>query len=497
MQNLQGQLTQLGEISMSRIEESEKDLAILKGEIETKQQELAIRQGQEMELQKLRDLILRVKQAEITVNQLKTQEPVITTLEKIIREYEYCQLNFKSLFESAADVSQKILQFEKSIKDDEKMMAGIVPELSECKLSSAAARVEFEQRETYNRQAGELIKIAKLNELKESAGKLSENIRHSEKILKDTLDGIDKIKTLETELKENLRKWRQQYPDMSLISEIREWYAVKKQMDFARKDTDAEIKAAGDEIEDIFKSVAGLWQEECFKEIPASRDLVKTGELLEIEKNRLNGMKDSLGDEIDHLSLQARLEEYATDLEEGKPCPLCGSLSHPLPLDSKNVKEALLLIRNQRADFEKLIRNIEQNQKKVRETESIIQAKKDSLEKLKQKLIDQDARIRHHQDQFKWSVYMDESELLEALSLAERTKSRISEGEKQLETIHKQLEESNRLREANLSNIEAAKQQQTAISTEYKTLQQQIELLNAAEYLDRPANELKLKGRLF
>ncbi len=76
-------------------------MAILKKEIQESQQNLAVQQGHEAELSKLRDLFKRIRETEISLAQLGNQETLINGLEKAIREYEYCRLNFKSLFESA------------------------------------------------------------------------------------------------------------------------------------------------------------------------------------------------------------------------------------------------------------------------------------------------------------------------------------------------------------------------------------------------------------
>ena len=135
-------------------------------------------------MRKLRDLIRRIKETESALDQLKEQEPAILDLEKSLREYEYCQLNFKGLFESAEDISQKILRFEKGIDEDGKTLARAGQELTACKLNFESARIQFETREIFNRQAGELVKIAKLHELQELGRKLAENILHSEKIFK-------------------------------------------------------------------------------------------------------------------------------------------------------------------------------------------------------------------------------------------------------------------------------------------------------------------------
>jgi DNA repair protein SbcC/Rad50 len=492
VQNLEGRLKQLGEISLTQVEESEKNLSVLKKEIEAKQQELAIQQGQDVELRKLRDLFRRIKEIEAALVQLKNQESLINELEVAIREYEYCQLNFKGLFESAEDISKKIMRFGKSIDEDEKMLAKTDLELSGSKSNFNAAKTEYEGRETYNRQAEELRKIAKLSELNESSGKLNESIRHSESVLKETLEGSGRIRLLQDELKEKIQKLKLQYPDMSMLSDVREWYAIKKQLESAREETIAEINASLGEIGNMYKMSTGLWQEECFSEIPESQDLSKTWELLDNKKNGLGILKDRLVIDIEHLSLQARLEEYAADLGEGKPCPLCGSLSHPSPLNSQNVKDALLLFRKQGSEYDRLIRDIELNQKKVRETETRIQARKDVLEKLQQKLIEQNAKVSLHLTKFKWEKYKEEHELLTAFPLAEKIRLQIAEGESQLENINKQQEKNNELKENNLHIINESKHQLTAINTESATLQQQIELLKTEEFISRSVNELKL-----
>jgi exonuclease SbcC len=491
IQNLDGRLKQLGEISSFQIEECENNLTALKKEIEAKQQELAVQQEREMELRKLRELVRRIKETEAALNQLNNREAFISQLEKAILDYEYCQLNFRGLFESAEDTSRKILRFQKSIDEDDKSLAKTVQALSDSKLIFNAAKIEFDGREIYNRQAGELLKIAKMNELRESSGKLTQSILHSEQILKETTAGINKTRALQDSLKENIRKGKLQYPDMNLLSEVREWYAIKKQLESAKNETENEINGSRDEIGEIFKMSSRIWEEESLLEIPESQDLLKTWELLDNKKNGLIMLKDRLAREIEHLSLQARLEEYANGLEDGKPCPLCGSLTHPEPLNSRNVKDELILVRKQSADCDRLIRNIEVSEKKVKEIETRIQAKNGLLDKLQQKLIDQKAKIRLHQDQFRWDTFKDESELRDAFSLAEKIRLQIQESENQLEKINKQQEESSQLKETTLRTMDEAKHQLTAINSESGILQQQIELLSAAEYMNLPVKEIK------
>jgi len=42
-----------------------------------------------------------------------------------------------------------------------------------------------------------------------------------------------------------------------------------------------------------------------------------------------------------HLSTRQRLVDFARELSEGEPCPLCGALSHPAPLHATEVEGEL------------------------------------------------------------------------------------------------------------------------------------------------------------
>lgn len=46
-------------------------------------------------------------------------------------------------------------------------------------------------------------------------------------------------------------------------------------------------------------------------------------------------------DQETHLKVQARLAGFANDLQNGLPCPLCGALDHPQPMQSAHVNEEL------------------------------------------------------------------------------------------------------------------------------------------------------------
>jgi DNA repair protein SbcC/Rad50 len=490
IQNLEGQLQQLGEINPDQIKEAETALNSLKREIEIKTNELSVQQEQEGILRKLRELAVHIKETEQTLRQLKEQEPAFNILYKSIKEYEYCQLKFKSLFESAIEISEKVLRLEKSIASDSDLLTKTANQLSELNKSFDTVKKEFEGREIFIQQAEELMKIAKLIELKNSGIELNEKISQSEEVLAQTVEIINYSKLSQDAIRTTIKGLRDQYPDMALLSKIKEWFTINKILISAQSETEHEITGVQKDEETINIQKTQLWLEECFSGIPITSDFKEEMASLEDKRTGLNKIREELSKEVEHLSIQVKLEEYATNLEDGKPCPLCGSLMHPQPLNSQTVTEALANAKNRVLGCEKSMNIIVQNQNKLLEINSRLQSKHDLLEKLRQKQQEHIAKISSHQTLFTWNDYKNENAVSEAFALAEKLKSQINENEGQLEKFTQKFDQETLQKERYSKVIEGFKHQLTANITESSTLLKQMKLLKFKEFENKSLNEI-------
>lgn len=490
IQNLEGQLQQLGEINPDQIKEAETALSSLKREIEIKTNELSVQQEQEGILRKLKELAVQIKETEQTLRQLKEQEPAFNILDKSIKEYEYCQLKFKSLLESAIEISEKVLRFEKSIASDSELLTETANQLSELNKNFDIVKKEFEGREIFIQQAEELMKIATLIELKNSGIELNEKTSQSEKALAQTVEIINHSKLSQDVIRTTIKGLRDQYPDMALLSKIKEWFTISKILISAQSETEHEITGVQKDEETINIQKTQLWLEECFSGIPITSDLKAVMTFLEDKRTGLNKIREELSKEVEHLSIQAKLEEYATNLEDGKPCPLCGSLLHPQPLNSQTVTEALANAKNRVLGCEKSMNIIMQNQNKLLEINSRLQSKHDLLEKLRQKQQEHIAKISSHQTLFTWNDYKNENAVSEAFALAEKLKSQIDENEGQLEKFTQKFDQETLQKEKYSKVIEGFKHQLTANITESSTLLKQMKLLKFKEFENKSLNEI-------
>ncbi len=495
-QNLDGQLQQLGDLNPEQVSLAEEGLKTIKHEIEQKAKELALQQEEEVKFRKLKELVGKLRETEQLLAQLKAQEPDFIRLDRSIREYDYCRMNFMGLLESAKEVSAKIAQFEQGITADNSLLTATLKQLTDIEASYEVVKKEFDGRELLKQQAEELGKIAKLNQLGVVRNHLNERISKGDKIYSDTVEKANQLKVEYDLLAVSLKETRAQQPDMALLSKMRDWFTVNNLHTSSLKEVNLELVAVQTEMEAIEKQKSLLWEDKCFDGILPTNDFKEIVAQLEDRKVQIKDFINQLSMELEHLALQSKLQEYATNLEEGRPCPLCGALSHPEPLTAQSVSEAQAQARNQRSVHEKEIVAIEQGQKQLSEIATKLQLKRETLDRLLGKQKEQAAKVAEHQTLFVWEAYRDERTITTEFSKAEQLQLQIKEKEAEQEKFAQRLEDENRNKEKYGKAVEEFRHQLTANSTESSTLSSQITLFQISEFETNSSDEIETRKNI-
>jgi len=487
LQSLQGQIIQLGDINPEQIKVLQDKLEETKAGVDQKTKELKQQQLLEENFRKQKELTEKIVQTNQTLEKLKTREPEFTLLEKSIQEYEYCLLNFKNLFESLQKSSDKITLHEQNIQKDQDTLNKTHQQLKELEDTFINLKSAYEGREAYNQQAEEYEKIATILELDLTCQQIQQRLKNGEKVITETDEKIENLQTSKTALKITVDEIKFQMPDMALLAQLKSWFTFQNTLLTTQKELIDEMDMIQKSIQSIVNQKDLLWK----NNNPEKQSSIDIDAILEDRKKQLKKYLENLSKEIEHLSVQTKLEEYASNLEEGHECPLCGALNHPNPLDARNVSEAQQNARQQKIETESGMTNLETLQKRFSELNTTLKLKQELQQSILQKQRQNESEITVHQKLFIWESYKDERSVNEDFEKANKLQQQLKTKETELENTGKTLENEVKNKEKFNQALEEFRHQLTAKTSEKSTLTGQIKLLKLADFENTPTEEIR------
>ncbi len=490
MQKLQGQLQQLGEVKPEQLEEAKIRMEVINEEIKQMISQLSLKQKEEIDLNKLKELVAKSKEQQVHLEFLKTKEAEILKSEQLLKEYEYCLVNYKNLFNRADEVGKGVLQLEKSIADEDFILKDSANQLSIFEKEFVVIKADYEHRDLLKQQAGELIKIARIIELNAENHKISERVLKGTALCENSKEKIQNHKAKQDRMVQELKSLKSSLPDLAELSNVQNWFTIRKSLVAADLEFSKELDTIQNEINILNDQFIKSTEDQLER---PDRNL-QVREVLELLLQRVLKTKDSISvtdKNIEHLLIRAKLEDYAANLEDGKPCPLCGSLSHPDILGSDDVMMALQRERDSKLKQEKSIESLDKLSVSLRQIETQLFLKHESAQKLKLKRVENQEKTEMHQALFIWPDYKDELVLNKSFQSAVAIQQSIRLNDGELEKLSKEVDNEQKLLENYNKGLETIKEQQTINQSEIHLLTRQIEKLDLQAYISQSVDEVK------
>lgn len=339
-EKLNGQLLHYEALTKDSIELASKNYNNLVRVNLEKKKELDLIKIQEKSLNLLRESFnnLSVKRQELI--QLNSKSDVIKAKEKTYVNYEYVLINFKDRIVQLEKLKLKEITTNEKRKNESSQLYLIKEQVKLKKETERKLKIELDKIPQSEKEIKDLELILKINDsaiiLKENDDRLTKG-RLFLKNLAIEIESTEKnIRKLTEEL---LVFKKQQLPtNLDEFTELLIWFkeyelileGIKK----VKKDEQQDLAIFNNKKDEIINQFKGIELKEKLEDIDQINVLIEK-EKKELEKLTLE--EQILIKSLTDFKVKQELEKWSNQIEEGKPCPLCGALEHPEIMNSESM----------------------------------------------------------------------------------------------------------------------------------------------------------------
>ncbi len=437
LQKLDGQLKMLLDASREGIQDLMKQKDELQKQMKLLNNAMAELRIKEKEFNQLKDLYRRIADAENQLKILKQKEEYYQKLQKEIREYEYCLLTFKSHIDHYNEIEKNILNLNKELKNSRDLLQEKKIVLNNKTNEFQIIQKKYENRNEINQQIDELRKIYSANDLKARNREAIKKVEDYVKVLEREKQQIQSLKDSLKDIRLKIEILKKEMPDTESLSKVKDWHVKMKNLLEKKEDKENELnsfKAKMDKSREESANIRELFSD--LEEISLSDNeeimLLRMEEL----KKQLSLTIEEFQNKTDHLLVQQKLHDYADEIKDGEPCPLCGSTEHPSILNIENVDKELLTVRQQKRAKDDLNKKLNDSILYLKGWIRQNEENKLELEKKNKGLKDIIKEIEVHKALFNWKDFEGSS-----LQSIEESLDKASKDQKQIDVLdRKKLE---------------------------------------------------------
>jgi DNA repair protein SbcC/Rad50 len=490
-QNIEGQLQQLGAIDPEQVSVLQTQLVKLEEELTKQNRKLTENLQAEEKLRKLQELTQKKSEAEKERKELQELESEFQALEKKIVQYEQCVFRFKHLLDSLQENSMKKEEREKLIHKESDKLKAEEAEIERIGKLLEEIKPAYEKREVLKQKAEELSRLMQMKELEEIIAKEENRLKKGKKIWNETVQLLDKLKIEKQQLEALIKEERGKIPDLGLLSTIRAWYIDKHNLDKQLLETEKEVGKYLNQEKELREEVSRILNLPVFEKLPKDADHVTCILHLKTETLKIKETQKELNEQENHFRVKAQLKTYAEELEEGKPCPLCGSFHHPELFKTDDIDDALVKLATKQQALEQQSEQIAELTNRLNILNNQQRTIQQNQKEFNEKRMEQLQKTAAHAERFVWEKYREEKKLDEAFRMAKRIQGELSVHETALENTTQKLTLEEKNKERFKAELEKIDKLLTVHQTKLKTNADQLQLIEPEAYSQTPVERIE------
>jgi exonuclease SbcC len=370
---LKALLDNLEGISSESLSEKKQEVADLEVENQKATKDLAEADQEFRKLELIRKSFLQLQDLTAQLNALEHKLPEMEEKRQLHREFITAKTYLRPVWDQLQDRQKDLEKYRVSVTDCERFKEGFELEINQLEVEELELRKKNEERPAREAKIRDLRKVIEIQELKgklDAAQKQLETLQPELEAKKAELQQLDSaIQMLENQA-ETLPA-----ADPGILSDLK---TIQNQLNANQERLADLMRIKGNFEQENSKIKATL--EDIKHHIPASEKSLETW--TETQKSIIRALES----EREKLLRKQGLNAHAHLLINGEPCPLCGSLEHPQPIqeqsDEPQIKAKELQISREKDGLEKILALIQKEKLAQTNLENLGRNLQDKLQEI-------------------------------------------------------------------------------------------------------------------
>lgn len=442
LQHLSGRMQQYENLTEDLILEIGEKVKDLQTNLEKSEAQYKQWQKQVSEEEKIKNLRDRLEKEQTKLEELNSRKTYFRDLEQQLNRYEYALRYFKTPLTQLETQNRDIDRLKRELAEKEQKHKRSAAQLKNEEQSFTVLKASYDQLDNDKTRLEDLRTIEKIISTEKEREKLHKRLKDGKEAIDQKKEKVTNLQSGLTEIKTDIHHIETAIDQDQQLSEAEKWYTRQADLQSQEKEIQKDLQQQKKEIFELIHQIQKIVD-------PLSASVADSVDASELEAfiakwtvPLTTDKLQKLENELKEYHLQQGLSSYSDSLEDGEPCPLCGSVHHPQVLHVENVSDAI-------ATAEKAL---EREQKRLQEFNVLstkLSWQQQTYASLTEKLNQRIADIKVHGEGFIWKDLdpNDRSKLevrigewKKNVQVVKEKRKKLQEAEQELDKSVKQLE---------------------------------------------------------